>query len=256
MTLREQTPTEESRALNKGSFDPNLSILAQISISDVERYPSLIHLVQSYRKIRVYREWSLGRRTDSRNPELADSRNDILLENLSNLAPRLNRLWRTKARDRIELALSDVYEDARSVFFNIEAGTVQLFLQEKWDIPRTRLSDGTLRYLCLLAILCDPDPPPLICIEEPELGLHPDIVGKLGELLVEASMRTQLIITTHSDILLEAIGEEDPTSVVVCEKHDGKTMLHRLTPEDIEPYKENYRLGDLWLRGGIGGTRW
>lgn len=71
------------------------------------------------------------------------------------------------------------------------------------SIPATRHSDGTLRYLCLLAIMCAPEPPKLICIEEPELGLHPDIPPKVADLLRKASEQTQLIVTTHSDILVE-----------------------------------------------------
>ena len=111
-----------------------------------------------------------------------------------------------------------------------------------------------LRYLCLLAILCDPDPPPLICIEEPELGLHPDILPKLADLLVEASHRTQLIITTHSDILVDAMTER-PEVVVVCEKHEGATTMRRLKKDELASWLEKYRLGQLWTKGQIGGTR-
>jgi predicted ATPase len=133
---------------------------------------------------------------------------------------------------------------------------VQVFFQEgKWAIPATRLSDGTLRYLCLLAILCHPTPPPLICIEEPELGLHPDIVPHLATLLRDASTRTQLIVTTHSDILVDALTDSHD-AVIVCEKHDGATRLARLDAEKLRPWLEKYRLGELWTRGEIGGTRW
>ena len=119
----------------------------------------------------------------------------------------------------------------------------------------SRLSDGTLRYLCLLAILCDPDPPSLICIEEPELGLHPDMLPKIADLLVAASERTQLIVTTHSDMLVGAMTEQ-PESVVVMEKHDGKTQVKRLEANDeLQEYLKSYRLGELWLRGLVGGTR-
>ena len=123
------------------------------------------------------------------------------------------------------------------------------------SIPARRLSDGTLRYLCLLAILVDPDPPPLIVIEEPELGLHPDIHPQLAALMVDASSRTQLIVTTHSDILVDAL-TDTPEAVVVCENVDGSTQLERLTSETLEPWLDKYRLGELWLRGEIGGTRW
>ncbi len=122
-------------------------------------------------------------------------------------------------------------------------------------MPATRLSDGTLRYLCMLALLCHPAPPPLICIEEPELGLHPDIIPTLAELMKEASSRCQLIITTHSDILVDAMTDQ-PESVLVAEKTETGTTLTRLNSEKLQPWLEKYRLGQLWTQGEIGGTRW
>lgn len=101
----------------------------------------------------------------------------------------------------------------------------------------------------------DPEPPPLIAIEEPELGLHPDIQGQLANLLLEASERTQLVVTTHSDILVDAL-TESPETIVVCEKNDGCTRLERLDSEKLKPWLAKYRLGELWTGGEIGGTRW
>jgi len=138
----------------------------------------------------------------------------------------------------------------------IEGGTVQVFFHEgPFTVPATRLSDGTLRYLCLLAILCHPNPPPLVCIEEPELGLHPDVLPTLAELLKEASERCQLIVTTHSDVLVDAMSDQ-PESVLVAEKSATGTSLTRLDAENLKPWLEKYRLGQLWTRGEIGGTRW
>jgi len=106
----------------------------------------------------------------------------------------------------------------------IEGGTVRLFLREgSIRVPATCLSDGTLRYLGLLAILCHPTPLPLLCIEAPELGLHPDILPPLSDLLREASERCQLVITTHSDVLVDAL-TDTPDAVTVCEKHGGQTL--------------------------------
>ena len=92
----------------------------------------------------------------------------------------------------------------------VTGGTVALFLEEEGgrSIPATRLSDGTLRYLSLLAVLLHPDPPPLICIEEPELGLHPDLLPTLSDLMCEASKRCQVIVTTHSDVLVDALTDK------------------------------------------------
>ena len=127
--------------------------------------------------------------------------------------------------------------------------------EREYSIPATRLSDGTLRYLCLLAILCHPDPPPLVCLEEPELGLHPDVLPNLAKLMLSASERCQLIVTTHSDILVDAL-TETPESVIVCEKQDGRTRMQRLDSKELTQWLDKYRLGQLWLKGEIGGMRW
>ena len=149
-----------------------------------------------------------------------------------------------------------LYDGLDDFDVRIKGGTVELFLTEgNFIMPARRLSDGTLRYLCLLAILCDPEPPPLICIEEPELGLHPDLLPKVADLLMEASARTQLIVTTHSDILVDAMTGR-PEDVVVFEKRDGKTEAMRLDRSELAVWLDKYRLGQLWTRGEIGGTRW
>jgi predicted ATPase len=122
-------------------------------------------------------------------------------------------------------------------------------------ISATRLSDGTLRYLCLLAILCHPELPPLVCIEEPEIGLHPDILPAVAKLLVEASRRTQLIVTTHSDALVDAL-TDTPEAIVVCEKHEGSTTMRRLEKAALEDWLKDYSLGQLWQKGELGGNRW
>ncbi len=106
-----------------------------------------------------------------------------------------------------------------------------------------------------MALLLDPTPPPLICIEEPEIGLHPDILPTIAEMLIEASQRTQLIITTHSDSLVSALSAY-PEAVIVCERDNTGTHLHRLEPDKLKDWLENYTLGDLWLMGEIGGDRW
>jgi predicted ATPase len=104
-----------------------------------------------------------------------------------------------------------------------------------------------------MALLLDPTPPSVICIEEPEIGLHPDILPTIAEMLIEASQRTQLIITTHSDALVSAL---IPESVLVCEQNERGSHLRRLNPEKLKEWLENYTLGDLWRMGEIGGNKW
>jgi predicted ATPase len=106
--------------------------------------------------------------------------------------------------------------------------------------------------MALLAVLLSPNPPPLVCIEEPELGLHPDALMLLGEVLIEASARTQLIVTTHSDTLVSALTDH-ADSVLVCE-HIGQTQVHRVDADKFRHWLEKYRLGEIWRLGKLGGN--
>lgn len=244
------------RQLQRQDVAPDESILSQRK--DPDQYPELAHLADMYGQIRLYREWSFGRTSVFRSPQSADLPSDRLEEDFSNLGLFLNHLRGVpKAKNTIIEHLRDLYAGLDDFDVRIKGGTVELFLTERdFIIPASRLSDGTLRYLCLLAILCDPEPPALVCIEEPELGLHPDMLPKIADLLVAASERTQLVVTTHSDLLVDAMTER-PEAVVVIEKHDGKTQAKRLQAnEELNEYLKTYRLGELWLRGLVGGTRW
>ena len=139
----------------------------------------------------------------------------------------------------------------------MEGGTVQVILQEGNIIVPATQAVRRHAALPLLArhSLHHPTPPPLVCLEEPELGLHPDILPGLADLLREASERCQLIVTTHSDTLVDAL-TDTPESVVVCEKEKGQTTLKRLDKAELACWLERYSLGDYWMRGGLGGTRW
>jgi len=245
----------KNRVLQQEDIDPEQSILAQRR--DPDQYPEITYLGQALGKIRLYREWSFGRYTVPRLPQKADLPNDQLEPDASNLGLVLNRMRRDPAvKQRLLTALQALYAGIDDYDVQIEGGTVQVFFQEgAFTVPATRLSDGTLRYLCLLAVLCHPNPPPLICIEEPELGLHPDVLPTLAELLKEAATRTQLIVTTHSDVLVDAMTDQ-PQVVFIAEKHLSGTQIKHLDPDKLKPWLEKYRLGQLWTRGELGGTRW
>lgn len=245
----------QKRYLKREDVDPERSILAQRK--DPEQYPEITYLGETFGKIRFYREWSFGRFTPSRLAQKPDLPNDFLEEDGRNLGLVLNSLRREpEVRGKLVEALQLLYAEIDDFDVHIEGGTVQVFLYEgRFSIPATRLSDGTLRYLCLLAILCHPTPPPLVCIEEPELGLHPDILPTIAELLLEASQRTQLIVTTHSSILIDAL-TSTPETVLVCEKHDGSTTMRRLDEASLSLWLQKYSLGQLWRQGELGGNRW
>ncbi|ACL18172.1 SMC domain protein [Desulfitobacterium hafniense DCB-2] len=246
---------DQKRMLKREDIDPEQSILSQRK--DPDQYPEITWLGKQFAAIRIYREWNFGRKALLRQPQGADAPNDYLAEDCSNLGLVLNKLRTNyKVKKKVLDLLSQFYEGIDDFDVIVEGGTVQLFLQEgEFMIPATRLSDGTLRFLCLLAILCNPDPPPLICIEEPELGIHSDIIPVIGQLLKDASKMTQLIVTTHSEILVDELTDM-PEAVLVCEKHEGMTRFRRLEKDLLKDWLERYSLGELWRKGEIGGTRW
>ena len=244
-----------AREIYQVEINPEQSVLAQRM--DPNYYPELTYLGDVFSQIRFYREWSFGRNTSPRRPQPADLLVDFLSEDCSNLGLVLNQMKQTpKVKAKLLEALRELYEGVTDFEVSVVSGTVQVMMQEgDITIPAPRLSDGTLRYLCLLAILCHPNPPPLICIEEPELGLHPDMLLTLGKLLIEASERCQLIVTTHSGMLVDMM-TDTPENVVVCEKHKGKTSMRRLSKEKLDVWLKDYGLGQLWTEGEIGGNRW
>ena len=238
-------------------IDAGTSLLARHK--DQERYPELAWIGESFESMRIYREWHFGRDSVVRLPQMTDLPNLRLASDASNLGLVLNRMRREPAtKERFLNALRKLYDGIDDFDLQIEGGTLQIFIQEGRNaVPAKRLSDGTLRYLCLLAILCHPDPGTLICIEEPELGMHPDILVAMADLLIEASEKAQLVVTTHSEILVDALTKR-PESIFVTERDANGTRMERLEADEIKPWLEEYggSLGECWMQGHIGGLRW
>ncbi len=247
----------KERQLQRQDVSLEQSILSQQRGADL--YPELTHLATQFNQIRFYREWHLGHYAALRLPQKADLPNDFLLEDASNLALVINNLQHYPETKRQLLSyLQEFYDDIEDMTTKTEGNTIQVFFHEKGlrqPISATRLSDGTLRYLCLLTILCHPNPPSLICLEEPELGLHPDILPTIASLLQSCATRTQLIVTTHSEVIVDAL-TDSPESIIVCERTEMGTHLKRLNENELAVWLKEYSLGQLWRSGEIGGNRW
>lgn len=241
------------RHLERQSLVPDESVLSQRK--DPDLYPELTWVGQQFARIQTFREWSFGRYVALRQPQPADLPVDALLPDSRNLGLILNQLEHSDAGPEFNRLLARFLPRYQRLSTLIQGGTVQFYLHEqglKAPVPATRLSDGTIRFMAMLALLLSPAPPPLVCMEEPELGLHPDALALLANLLVEASGRTQLIVTTHSDALVSALTEQ-ADSVLVCE-HRGGTLLHRVESGKLRHWLDKYRLGEIWRIGELGGN--
>ena len=114
------------------------------------------------------------------------------------------------------------------------------------------LSDGTLRFIALAALLQQPEElrPSVILLDEPELGLHPYAITMLASMVKSASVDTQVILATQSPILLDYFEPED---VLVADRVDGATEFRRLSSDNLAIWLKDYSIGELWEKNDLGG---
>lgn len=113
-----------------------------------------------------------------------------------------------------------------------------------------QLSDGTLRFIALAALLMQPEPPSVIIIDEPELGLHPFAIGKLAGMIQSAASKTQIIVATQSPGLISHFSPED-VMVIDRSEEENQTIFKRLDSDSLDLWLQDYTLGDLWERNII-----
>lgn len=171
----------------------------------------------------------------------------------------LSRVHEESWRRLLEDAAS-VVPNLHGIRFDFPSGAgreVVVVLDEGGLRGPTQLADasyGTVRLLGLLALLYDPNPPALTCIEEIDTGLHPQALELLVERLREASERSQFIIATHSPALADRLRPEE---LVICERlPDGSSAIPALSTTEVRRVvrqSEGLSLGELWFSGALGG---
>lgn len=137
----------------------------------------------------------------------------------------------------------------------LEAGVLRRsyiqLLESKYEIPGWLMSSGSLRVLPLIATLLDPEPPPVIFIEEVENGLDPRTVGLVVDLMRAAakSGRTQIIATTHSPYLLDMLDLDD---VLLCERGDkGPAFSWPGSRAEMQAWRDNFMPGRLYTMNAL-----
>lgn len=177
----------------------------------------------------------------------------------SNLAQVLNTI---KINDKAHFKqivdnLNKVNENYTGIDFNQIGGNIELMLEEtgfNTSVHVSKISDGTLKFLCLLSIFYNQHSGRLVCIDEPENGLHPDMIHAIIRGIRDAQDMSQYLIATHSDILLDGFSVEE---VRVLEKDPkNATVVNCFSEEDFKGWYDNFALGQMWRKGDIGGNRW
>jgi predicted ATPase len=122
----------------------------------------------------------------------------------------------------------------------------------EYEFGPHQISDGTLRFIALATLLLQPHDwlPPLIAIDEPELGLHPYAIKILASLLQDAANFTQIIVATQSAALVDLM---EPDEVIVVDMVDGASKFERQSREKLKEWLDEYTLSQLWEMNFIGG---
>ncbi|MBZ5562822.1 MAG: AAA family ATPase [Acidobacteriia bacterium] len=231
--------------------------LAIFQVRDPEKYPEPWALLREFQGTTFYRDIYTGPDSPIRQPSLIRTGLRLLPNgsNLSSVLYSIQQDWPDHWHEVSEI-LKTAYPDFMRLTVPPGGGDGKVLLHwferpfKREGISANLLSDGTLKLLCMIAILKTPDPPPLICIDEPELGLHPDWIKLVAELLQDAASRTQVIVATHSP---QIVAKLDPEQVIIAEKVDGESHLKRLNKPDLEQWLKDFNLSELWLAGHLGG---
>jgi predicted ATPase len=233
-----------------------LSVLRRIgNASDTKQISDLAEIFETMRLFDP--AVPVARRASSKS-------NSASLEaNASNLAAVLLRM-----RNQTPEIFSALEQDVKQILpgfrgFQFVAGgpdgdTVAIeILEDPFEIatPLSRVSFGTIRAVALFAMLREPDPPKLTCIEEVDHGLHPYALDVLVERLRDASTRTQIIIATHSPALVNRLNAEE-LRIFERDWSTGETRIVNLTSKQLSEMREasGFELGELWFSGALGGT--
>ena len=116
-----------------------------------------------------------------------------------------------------------------------------------------QLSDGTARFICLVTLFLQPEQyrPYTIVLDEPELGLHPDAIEVLAEIIKSVSETTQVIVSTQS---VELANYFEPEDFIVTEEVGGSSVFKKLDRKPLEVWLDEYKMGHIWTKNLIGGN--
>ncbi len=215
------------------SFDSMLS-----SVADPVRAPEVLMLREQIRSWRFYDHFRTDVASPARSPQVG-ARTPVLSNDGHDLAAAWRTIMEIGNREALDAAVSDAFPGAEVDVENVGGRFALRFAQHGLLRPlsQAELSDGTLRYLLWIAALLTPRPPSLMVLNEPETSLHPDLLPALGRLMKRCAEDTQLWVTTHAPILIEALTADGSCNHLDLDKDFGETFVQDLDPLDVPPWR-------------------
>ncbi len=217
-------------------LDTRESVLSQLG--EPHRYPVLSALRERLRHWRFYHQFRSDAESPMRSPQIG-SYTPVLAHDGNDLAAALQTIIEIGDVRRLQDAIGDAFDGAK---LQICAGDEMRFHLAlampglKRPLSAAELSDGTLRYLALLAALYSPRPPELLVLNEPETSLHPSVLAPLAKQIVAASARSQIIVVSHAAALVDGITGKHVKRIELA-KEGGKTMVAGRHHLDAPPWK-------------------
>jgi len=207
------------------SLEHNQSILAQLV--EPHRFPVLSTLKQILSGWRFYHHLRSDAEAPSRRPRLG-VRTPVLAGDGRDLAAALRTIYDIGDGARLDRHVERAFPGAHIAVSDDERAQFAVTMQVPGvlrPLDAAELSDGTLRYLCLVAALLSPRPAPLLVLNEPETSLHPDLFAPLGELILDAATRTQLLVTTHAVPLVTILSQARDVRLVELRRDGAETLI-------------------------------
>lgn len=217
------TRDEEPVMLTQHLSDTD-SMLA--TIADPQRAPEMLAVREALRGWRFYDHFRTDTESPARMAQIGTF-TPVLHQDGSNLAAALQTIFEIRSDEALATTIEDAFPGS-SLYVDVQNGRFELQLRQQGllrPLSAAELSDGTLRYLLWAAALLTPRPPELIVLNEPETSLHPELLPALARLILAAATSTQIIVVSHSAILIEKLAASSVCTHLQLTKSFGETTL-------------------------------
>jgi predicted ATPase len=205
---------------------PNFDSLFD-QVGSLRTSPEVLQLREFIRRWRFYDHFRSDAEAPARQSQLG-TRTPVLHHDGRDLAAALQTIREIGDPEALQAAISDAFPGATLNVAPLQGGRFAIeFYQEGLLRPLSaaELSDGTLRYLLLVAALLTPRPPTLMVLNEPETSLHPDLLPALARLIIRASQQCQVWVVSHARRLISALQQDPECNCIVLEKDFGQTGI-------------------------------
>jgi predicted ATPase len=203
-------------------------------LADPGRAPELLAVRDQIRAWRFYDGFRVDADAPARRTQVG-TRTPVLDHDGADLAAAIQTIREIGDRAALDGTVADAFDGA-TIEVAVAAGRFDLALRQPGmlrPLASAELSDGTLRYLLLVAALLTPRPPALMVLNEPETSLHPDLLPPLARLVERAARESQIVVVSHSRTLLDALAAAHGVELV---KDLGETTVGGQDPLDVPPW--------------------